>query len=265
MIRRRSNPAHEGFTLLEVILATSILVIVLSIVTATLFATVRGWRQGSRMLDAIKHGDFAMNQLTAALNSTVYFNNPRKSYAFTFEKETHQGLPADAISFVTAHRAFLPEHSPLKDGPHRIQLYIDDDEDGRPGLFVQAVPALAGFEEYEDAYEIESHLVSRSVQGLEISLYDKENEEWTTEWENENSVPERIMITVYISSDAADEDPIIFSRILDIPVAESIALGLKGPSSRTDPSRPSSSPPPSPGGSAPRNPGAPPSAPPSPR
>ena len=124
----------------------------------------------------------------------------------------------------------MPEGAPLQYGPHRIKLFIDTDDYGNPALFAQAFPAVGNFEEFEDEYDQESYLVSRSVQGLEILLWDEELEDWIEEWEKENSVPERVMVRVYIASDEEDEEPIVFTRVIDIPVAKSVASKLTGPS-----------------------------------
>ncbi|MDH3981365.1 MAG: hypothetical protein OES84_00520, partial [Kiritimatiellaceae bacterium] len=180
----------------------------------------------------IKHGDFAMNQLASALNSTIYFNNKRKTYAFKFEKESSGGLPADFISFVTSSGVFMPHDSPFASSPHRINLFIDDDA-GAPALFAQAMPAIANDEELEDKYDAEPILVSRAVSGLEILVWDTETEDWTEEWEPENSVPERILLAVYVESDEEDEEPIKFTRVIEIPVAKSVKDKLASPSATT--------------------------------
>ncbi len=222
---------RAGFTLLELIVSMVILVIAMTLVFQAFLGTILGWKRGTEVVDGIKHGDFAMHQLAAALNSTVYFYNERESYAFTFEKGSHGGLPADTISFVTASSAFMPQNSPLQNGPHRIKIYIDTDDDGNPALFSLAVPALADFEDFEADFDTEPYLISRTIQGLEIMVYNEEDEFWTTDWEKKNSVPERVKIMVYVPSDDDDEEPMVFTRVLDIPVAESVKNKLAGPSS----------------------------------
>ncbi|MCK4564091.1 MAG: hypothetical protein KAU94_05420 [Verrucomicrobia bacterium] len=229
-------------------MAMVILVIAMSIVFQAFSGTLRGWRRGTEVLDGIKHGDFAMHQLAVALNSTVYFYNPRNSYAFTFEKGTHSGLPADTITFVTASSAFMPQGSPLQHGPHRIKIYIDNDDNGDPALFAMAVPALADIEDFESEYDMEPHLVSRSIQGLEIMVYNEETEDWTVEWKKKNSVPERVKVMVYVPSEDDDEEPIVFTRVVDIPVALSVKNKLSGPTNMKQDTTTTASRPPSSGG-----------------
>ncbi|MDF7807394.1 type II secretion system protein [Pontiellaceae bacterium B12219] len=226
--RKQSN-RKRGFTLLELLVAMVIMVIAMSIAFQAFSGTVRGWKRGMEVMDGIKHGDFAMTQLVAALNSTIYFYNGKKTYAFTFEKDSNSGLPADSISFVTSSGAFMPFDSPFISGPHRLNLFIDND-DGAPALFVSALPAVANPEDEEDELEADPILVSREVQGLEILIWDDENEDWTEEWEQENSIPERIMLTIFVASEDPAEEPIAFSRVIEIPVAASVKDKLTGPS-----------------------------------
>lgn len=219
---------RKGFTLLELMVAMVIMVIAMSIAFQAFSGTIRGWKRGMEVMEGIKHGDFAMTQLVSCLNSTIYFSNQRKTYAFTFEKGSNGGLPADSISFVTSSGAFMPHDSPFSSGPHRINLFIDD-EDGEPALFASAMPAVANSEDEEDEFNIEPILISREVQGLEIMVWDADAEDWTEEWEPENSVPERIMITAFIASEDPNEEPIQFSRMIEIPVAASVKERLTSP------------------------------------
>ena len=222
---------RAGFTLLELIVAMVILTIAMSIAFQAFSGTIRGWQRGSEVIDGIKHGEFAMSQLANALDSTIFFFNPRKSYAFEIEKGVGSGLPNDSISFVTASSAFMPDSSPLRYGPHRIKLFIDN-ADGGPALYSVAFPAIADPEEAEKEYNTEPHLISRSVQGLEIQVYDEEAEEWSDDWEKENSVPERVKVSLFVAPENEDDEPIVFTRMIEIPVAPSVRLRLQGPSQR---------------------------------
>jgi prepilin-type N-terminal cleavage/methylation domain-containing protein len=223
--------SRSGFSLLEVLVAIVVLVAVMSIAFEVFNATIRGWKRGTEVAEGIKHGDFAMSQLTAALNSTIYFSNSRKVYAFLVEKDSLQGLPADMISFVTASGAFMPYDSPFAKGPHRLKLFVDIDDNGDPALYAVPMPAVANPDDIEDEYSKDPLLVSRGVSGLQIFFWDADNEEWTEEWEPENSIPERILIDLYISSADEDEEPIVFSRAIDIPVYDSVKERLKSPAS----------------------------------
>lgn len=229
--RHAHREPKQGFTLLELIVAIVILVIAMSIAFQAFTGTIRGWKRGTEVADGIKHGDFAMTQLASALNSMLYFYNPRQTYAFKLEKDTAiSGLPGDIVSFVTVNSAFMPADSPYFKGPHRIRLFVDEDEYGEPALFALAMPAISDEEEFEDEFDAEPALVAREVSGLEVMIWDDQNESWTDEWDSDNSVPQRIEIRMYISSKDPDEEPIIFTRVLEIPVFESMQDRLSDPS-----------------------------------
>ena len=230
-LRHTHQEARQGFTLLELIVAIVILVIAMSIAFEAFTGTTRGWKRGTEVADDIKHGDFAMTQLVSALNSMLYFYNPRKTYAFKLEKDTAAtGLPGDIVSFVTVSGAFMPADSPYFKGPHRIRLFVDEDEYGEPALFALAMPSIADEEEFEEEFDAEPRLVSREVSGLEVMIWDEENETWTDEWEQDNAVPERIEVRLYISSKDPNEEPIVFTRLIEIPVFESMQDRLSDPS-----------------------------------
>jgi len=228
-IRHAQPSARQAFTLLELMVAIVIMVIAMSIAFQAFSGVIRAWKRGTEVINGIKHGDYVINQLVAALDSTIYFFNDRKTYAFTAEKDNLGGYPSDRISFVTASSAFLPASSPYFKGPHRIDLFIDTDDRGDPALFILPMPAIANPEEFEEEFDADPILASRLVSGLEIQFWDEENEDWTDEWEPENSVPERILITVYIASEDRNEDPMLFERVINIPVFDSVKQKLKGP------------------------------------
>lgn len=224
-----SPGARCGFTLLEIMVAIVVFAIVMTVAFQVFSATVRGWKRGTEVADGIKHGDFAMNQLASALNSTIYFYNSRKVYAFQMEKDSNLGLPSDTISFVTSSGAFMPPDSPYAKGPHRLKLFIDSDDDGDPALFALPMPAVADPEEFEEEYTVDPLLVSHAITGLEILFWDEETEIWTEEWEEENSIPKRIQIVLYVTSPDKNEEPILFSRMLEIPVHDSVKERLRSP------------------------------------
>ena len=78
-----------------------------------------------------------------------------------------------------------------------------------------------------------AELVSREVQGLEILFWDAEAEDWDDEWEPENSVPERVLLTIFVASEDDNDEPIQFARMVEIPVAKSVTVVSCGPSTNT--------------------------------
>jgi len=223
--RMKNFGSAVAFTLLELMVAIVMLVIALSVAYQGLHGTIRGWRRGTEVVESIQHGNFAMEHLSAALRSTVYFNDAKKSYGFSVAKNSST-YPKDELSFVTVSSAFMPMNSPYQHGAHRITVSIDQDEEGDDALFVSARPHLADVEEYE---EEDPWLVSRGIQGLECRIYNEEDELWDDEYEKSNSVPARIELTLYAAPIDEDDEAVVFTRILEIPVAESVEERISNP------------------------------------
>lgn len=229
----------RGFTFLELLVAAVILTIVMSIAVQALQQTLRAWKRGGEVIDNIQHGDYAISQLVCAINSTLYFYDNNATYAFTVEKDTNFGNPADIVSFVTTSPAFLPPDSPFLKGPHRIELTIDSDDNGDPALFILAMPAVNMLleddtEDFRDQYDAEPTIACPNVNGLEILFWNEEDEEWEDEWEEENSVPKRIQVTVSVMSSDPDEDDTIFQRIIEIPVYAATEQQISGPTASSN-------------------------------
>jgi prepilin-type N-terminal cleavage/methylation domain-containing protein len=229
-MKKTTAQQNHGFTLLELIVAMVILTMTMALSFQAFSGTIRGWKRGTRVMENIKHGQFAMLQLANALNSTVYFNNPRQSYGFIFEKNggNSADYPADIISFVTASSAFVPYGHPLTRGPHRLKLYIDKSDNGEDALFAEIRPIVAD----EDKYKADPILVTTGIQGIECTFYDEEQDSWTDEWTHKNSIPKRIKVALYAppNKDEKADDGVVFTRIFEIPVAASVPAQLKGPS-----------------------------------
>ena len=227
------SQSKTGFTLLELIVAIVILTVAMSIAFQALSSTLRGWKRGNEVIEGIHHGDFAMRQCASAINSMIYFQDERKRYAFRFEKEFSNNLPADWISFVTASSYFLHPNDPLAVGPHRLQLFIQDDEYGNPALYSISMPALSDEEEFIDKYNPEPYLITRAVQGFEILIYDFDNKEWSDKWDFDNHIPERVLISFYVTSEDEAEEPVVYNRVFNIPVAESMDQPLFSPTTKS--------------------------------
>lgn len=218
---------RRAFTLLELIVAMVVFVIIMSIAYRSFTGSIRAWRRGTEVLEGIKHGTYALDHLVVALNSCVFFADDRQSYGFILDKN-NSTLPADSISWVTASQAFVPHDLPFQHGPKRIRVFIDRDfETGDDALFAEFSPVIAPLDE-ENVFEPIPVLISREVQGLEVLIYDEEEEDWVEEWEDESIVPERIQITLFVASDNDSEEPIEFQRVIKISTAKN---RLKGPTS----------------------------------
>ena len=113
----------------------------------------------------------------------------------------------------------MPNNNILTNQPCRIILFIDTNDNGDNSLYASFLPVLINQDEYFEMFNVEKYLISKAVQGLEIKFWDEENENWEEDWEEENNIPKKIFLELYIKIDKS-EDHQIYSRIIEIPVSE---------------------------------------------
>ena len=206
---------RSGFTLIELLVALAILVTAFSIIWGAFSATVTAWRRGGVLLDELHHGDYVMEQLVSALRSMAFFSSAPDKYGFRLTSRGGGGYPADVLSWVASGKAFMPPGSPLENGLHRISVTVMPDDDGEEAFAIRAYPHLADVDESD----IDPWFVSTEVKGIRCRTYDPEEKDWNNEWEDTNSIPSIIEITLYMDPLEEYGEPIKMTRVVEIPVA----------------------------------------------
>ena len=230
MNRHRSS-GRSGFTLIEVMISTIILVMTMSMVFMTFNTVVTVTGETEDMLRDIRHGAFAVDQASDALRSASYFNTEVEKYGFWLEDDVVGGVPADIISWVTSSPAFMPRGMGLDVGLHRLSLSIeevDGNQDER-ALHAAAWQHLLDPED-DDFEEVEPWLVSRRIIGLDCRVYDERDKEWKEEFEEKSKLPRFIRLDFYLKPDEEGADPEIVTRMVHLPVG----TFAKNPNKYTD-------------------------------
>lgn len=218
------RPARRnGFTLLEVMIATVILAVAATIIWSTFNVTVKAYQRGTDMADRLNHGDFVIDQLTAAFRSTAFFANNNKAYGFWLDDQGSGPSSHDSVSWVTSSSAFIPPNSALHNGLHRIWTTVEDGPDGTPTFTVRALPHLKKELEERDA---EPWHVSPLVQGFDCQVYDFEMKAWRDDWEETNKIPTLVQIKLYLTPLDEDEPAVEVSRVLAIPIAPAVTQAV---------------------------------------
>jgi prepilin-type N-terminal cleavage/methylation domain-containing protein len=210
------NPKCSAFTLIEILIALTIMSLAMSVVIAAFVATLRGWHRGTDLIDKLHHGDFVMEQLVSATRSAAFFHNRPDKFGFWLEDEEGGDYPTDEISFVTSGKSFLPGNSIFANGMHRIFIDIADNEDNEASVAIRVMPHLANLEDWEDSERL---FVSATVKGLQCRVYNMQEEEWQEEWENTNAIPSLVEYTIFMDPLEDDEKPVTISRVVEIPVS----------------------------------------------
>lgn len=220
---RTRNTEHRthptGFTLVEILVALSVMVAAVTIVLMSFSNVVKATQRGEAMLDTLHHGEYTMEQLVSALRSAVFFNNEPDKYEFILEDNGSDSEPADIASWVTSSGAFIPPGSELADSLHRIYVSIEEDRDGMPALAISAHPHRIDPDD-DEAEDVDFWIVSRKVRGFNLRVYDEQGDTWEDDYDKKRSLPNFVEITLVVDPNDGETEPRQLHRLVQIPMAQ---------------------------------------------
>jgi len=209
----KNRREREAFTLLEVMLAVTILGLVMASVYATWSAALSGWKRSSTVSAAFQRERVVMDTLTELASSIVYFGSQKGLYDL---QGTHDDLVGDTISFVTASDTALPQSESAMAGMRRVTISVQRDQQDNPFLAVVNQPAL---QPSDAAVTNEIHVLSADVRGFQVWYRDPRDQSWKDKWEDPDSLPLAISFTVAFAGSDSRTPPVIVTRAVDVPPA----------------------------------------------
>ncbi len=207
---------RHAFSLVEMLVALAILVAAFAIIWGSFTAVLGAWRRGTALLESLHHGDYVMEQLASSLRSAAYFPSAPSRYGFRLEHREGGAQARDMISWVASGTAFIPPGSPLENSLYRLEVTVEETPDGEPGVSVRAYPYLSE----KGGEDVEPWFVTTRVRGLRCRVYNEEKEEWEEDWEDTNSVPAQVEITLYLDQEDPPGESLTLLRLVEMPVAE---------------------------------------------
>ena len=220
--KRRSH--RMGFTLLEILLAVTIMSIVTTVTFMTFAAATTAWQKGTTLADSLHHGDYVIQQLVMAVRS-AYFPDGVKGgdaeYGFVHEDGGEGASATDAISWVKLGGALVGRNCPYVETPHRVRFFLENDAEGDLAAAVTSW-RLQGQDEDFDPSDLEPVFLSKRVVGFNCRMAWELNSDgeinWLDEWEETNRIPTVVEIAVYVDPAREGDDPVELKRIVGLRV-----------------------------------------------
>lgn len=209
---------RRGFTLIELLVALVIFSLVAAMAAGTFWSVLKAWNRGGEMLEQLHYGEFTMEQLVTALRGAAWF--PSKPEAFGFWLEDG----GSKASWVTSGTAFLPPDSPLRNGLHRMSVTVDSAE-GERGLVVRAWPHVT---EDVDEFDVPAWMVCAEVEDFSCEWYDFESDDWSQDWEETNSLPKLLRVTLKMKKRKQFDENLELQRLVELEVAPELPGGESG-------------------------------------
>ena len=218
----------RGFTLLEVLVAVTILAAITGITLMAFQVVSTAWRKGMMLSDSLHHGDFVMDQLVLGLRSAYMPDSAvgQEKYGFSIEDNGESPSSSDMVTWVKLGAALVGRDSrdlENPEAPHRVEFFVGEDEEGEAAAAIRAWSLLGQPEDF-DPEDIEPRFIARRIVGFNCRMQDPEADmeeeiEWIDEWEDTNRLPYSVEVTLWMNPIDEDEDPIELKRVVQVPLA----------------------------------------------
>jgi general secretion pathway protein J len=204
-----------GFTLLELLLAVTVLGLIITSVYRTWSTSLNGWKRALEVSDSFQRERVVMDVLGELTHSAVYFPSARDLYQFQGTAAATSG--SNTVSFVTASDALLPPGETVVAGLRRVTIALHREENGETFLGVESAPAL----QPENADPVPVRVISTAVTGFATRYRNPRDGTWVEEWAERTLMPDAIEYTVAFGGTEGTPGPITITRAMDLPVAQS--------------------------------------------
>jgi prepilin-type N-terminal cleavage/methylation domain-containing protein len=228
LVTRHPSPVTQSaFTLIEIMVAIAIFMLVVAAVYSTWIVVLKSSQVGMKAAAQIQRQRIAVRTIEDSLTCIQSFQASMQYYSFVVQNGDQPEL-----SFT----ARLPDNFPrsgrfVQPGTGR------DFPVRRLDFTVEAPPAYLGYDNSEkdlvlrqnpilmdmDPTEQSTPLVlARNVKDFTVECWDTNQQEWATEWDDTNSIPPAIRVTLTL--DGPDAPALPITRFIAVPSATMPAI-----------------------------------------
>jgi type II secretory pathway pseudopilin PulG len=198
-----STDRHQSglaFTLLEIMIAITILALILTAIFSSWTAILRASKSGLDVAAAVQRSRIALRTLEDSLGSAQCFMQNQRYYGFVAENGDEATL-----SFVARLSKSFPRGGKFGDlDVRRLTFSVEPGNDGSRDLVLRQTPLLMEF----DIDEMEHPLVlAKNVKAFELEFWDQRQNDWTDEWLQTNQLPRLVKLTLKLADNAQSTQP----------------------------------------------------------
>ena len=187
---RKAVGKRSGFTLLEVLIATSILGILLVLLFGSLRICTRSWNAGEKHIKSVSQMTVIQNFFRSHLSSALFLSSYNDEDPVVF----FRGGP-HSIQFISV----LPASAGRK-GPHLFEIELEDRGDAVLNASLSPFfPAIDDPEDLQDKIEILTN-----IKNFELAYWgikeSGDEPEWHDEWEDVAFLPQMVKIDIELEN-----------------------------------------------------------------
>jgi type II secretion system protein J len=210
-MKASTSRPNAGFTLVEVMIAISILALVIAAIYSTWTAILRASKSGQNAAAAVQRTRIVVRLLEDSLSSARSFGANPGSYGFMAENGDEASL-----SFVARLSQSFPRSGRFGDlDVRRVTFAVQPGSDGGRNLVLRQTPLVMDTDEDETLHPI---ILSKNVKEFSMEFWDNRLNDWVDEWKNTNQLPRLVMFTLKLADTSKPLSPVEeISRIVSIP------------------------------------------------
>lgn len=213
---RRRSPA---FTLVEIMVAIAILAMVVAAIYSTWTAILRASKVGLDAAAAAQRERVALRIMQDALASARLFSANWRWYYFAAENGDEATL-----SFVSHLPQWFPRAGKFGDyAVRRVTFSLEDGPDSQRQLVLRQAPLLMDFDQDEQEHPL---VLVTNVKKLGFEFWDERRNDWFDDWQNTNTIPRLVRITLDLGSSSAYRSS--WSRPPDEEVIRVVSVAATG-------------------------------------
>jgi prepilin-type N-terminal cleavage/methylation domain-containing protein len=205
--------ARRAFTLIEVMIAITIFTLVLAAIYSSWDLIWRASRVSREAAAQVQRQRVAIHTIEDSLTCVQSFQASMQYYSFVVNEDPPE------LDFTSRLPDDFPRNGKFGDlNVRQLQFTVEAGPDSEKDLVLRQKPILLDM----DADEQKNPLVlARNVQTFKVECWDTNAAEWTTEWDNTNSIPPLIRVKLVLggkNDDFGGSGPTLsVTRVIAVP------------------------------------------------
>jgi len=180
---------RSGFTLLEMMMAILIFSIIMAAIYSTWYLIIHSSAVGQRAAAESQRARIAIHTVEDSLISVQSFQASMKYYSFVA-----QGGDAPILSYVAKVPLDFPRNSRFGGiNLRRLTFTLEGGGDAGRDLVLRQNPILMDMNVDEKTHPL---VLAHNVEKFEVECWDKQQSEWVDEWDNTNSIPGLVRLSL---------------------------------------------------------------------
>ncbi len=207
---------RRAFTLIEIMVALAIFSMVLAAIYSVWATIMRSTQVAQGVAAQAQRQRIALRTLEDSLMAIESFQASPRYYSFLMDDSDTPSLSftARVPEIFPRNGKFMNPNTGLDFNLRRLTYSLEDGEDGQKNLVLRQNPVLMDLDADEQQFPL---VLARNVRKFSIECWDTNKLEWAKEWDDTNSIPTLLRVTLVFGGRTADAADFPVARVYSLP------------------------------------------------